>query len=218
MFGMAMMAVLMGVGFTSCSKDDNPNGSEKNLVKMVGSAGGTVGETWTFTYDDQGRVTSAILYSEFGLDAQFLWSDDAIVVSNDYSQPNTLSLNNGLVQSGSNGDTFTYNSSNRMTKWNHRTIMWDSDKVVSIGSDSFSYGTSCKKGYFPLIPYFIDDVDESMLLFTANPEIAGLETKQLPTAIYGMPTTYEFDKEGYISKISLNIADGVSLVYTLSWE
>lgn len=45
MVGTAMMAVFMGIGFTSCSKDDNPNGSEKNLVKMVGSAGGIVGKT-----------------------------------------------------------------------------------------------------------------------------------------------------------------------------
>ena len=81
-----------------------------------------------------------------------------------------------------------------------------------------TYGTSCKKGYFPLFAYCMDDVDRSMLLFTANPEIAGMKTNQLPTAFYGNHTTYEFNKEGYISKISLNRADGVSLVYTLTWE
>ncbi len=212
MFGMAMFAIVMGVSLASCSKDDNPS-NEKKLVKMVN----TVGETFTFSYDSEGRVTSATLDSEFGLEAQFVWSDDAIMVNNDWKNY-TLSLNNGLVQSGSHGDTFTYNSSNRMTKWNNTTIMWDGDKVVSIGSDSFSYGTSCKKGYFPLIPYFIDDVDNSMLLFMANPDVAGMRTKQLPTAIYGIPTTYEFNKDGYISKISFNRADGVSIVYTLTWE
>ena len=214
---MAMFAIVMGVSLASCSKDDNPNGSEKNLVKMVASTGGTVVQTWIFTYDDQGRVTNADLDSEYGIDAHFVWSDDAIMVNNSWKNY-TLSLNNGLVTSGTNGDTFTYNSSNRITKWNNDTIMWDGDKVVSIGSDTFSYGTSCKKGYFPLFAYFMDDVDRSMLLFTANPEIAGMKTNQLPTAIYGIPTTYEFNKEGYISKISLNRADGVSLVYTLTWE
>ena len=94
----------------------------------------TVGETFTFSYDSEGRVTSATLDSEFGLEAQFVWSDDAIMVNNDWKNY-TLSLNNSLVQSGSHGDTFTYNSSNRMTKWNNTTIMWDGDKVVSIGSD-----------------------------------------------------------------------------------
>lgn len=216
MIGMAMMAVLMGVGFASCSKDDNPNGSEKNLVKMISSTGGTVGETWTFTYDDQGRVTNADLDSEYGIDAQFVWSDDAIMVNNNW-QNYTLSLNNGLVTSGTNGDTFTYNSSNRITKWNNETIMWDGDKIVSIGNATFSYGTSCKKGYFPLFAYFIDDVDRSMLLFTANPEVAGMKTNQLPTTVYGMPVSYEFDKAGYISKIEFK-AEGRSLVYTLTWE
>ena len=57
-----------------------------------------------------------------------------------------------------------------------------------------------------------------MLLFMDNPDVAGMRTKQLPTAIYGIPTTYEFNKEGYISKISLNRADGVALVYTRTWE
>ena len=216
MFGVAMFAIVMSVSLASCSKE-NPEGSEKNLVKMISSAGGTVGETWTFSYDDQGRVTNAGIDSEYGIYAQFVWSDDAIIV-NSSSKNYTLSLNNGVVTSGTNGDTFTYNSSNRMTKWDNTTIMWDGDQIVSIGDDLFTYGTSCKKGYFPLFAYFIDDVDRSMLLFTANPEVAGLKTKQLQTKIYDIPTTYEFDKEGYISKISFNRADGVSLVYTLTWE
>ena len=208
---MAMFAIVMGLSLVSCSKEENSS-NEKKLVKIVNSA-----ETFTFTYDAEGRVTSATLDSEYGLEAQFVWSDDVIMVNNDW-QNYTLSLKKGVVRSSSHGDTFTYNTSNRMTKWNDTSILWDKNKVVAIGEVSFSYGTSCSKGYFPLIPYFIDDVDHSMLLFTANPEIAGLKTKQLPTKIYGIPTTYEFDKDGYISKISSNRADGAQLVYTLTWE
>ena len=57
---------------------------------MVSSIGGTVGETWTFAYDDQGRVTNADLDSEYGIDAQFVWSDDVIIVNN---SSNRITLN-----------------------------------------------------------------------------------------------------------------------------
>ena len=70
---------------------------------------------------------------------------------------------------------------------------------------------------YSIFAYFIDDVDRSMLLFTANPEIAGIKTNQLPTSIYGNPVEYKFDKEGYISEIEIK-ATGGSLVYTLTWK
>jgi hypothetical protein len=168
------------------------------------------------TYDDKGRVTNADLDSEFGLDATFVWSDDAVMVNSDWKNY-TLNLNNGLAQSTTDGDTFTYNSSNRLTTWSHNTILWDGDKHVSINKEIFTYGTSCKKGYFPLFAYFIDDVDRTMLLLTANPEIAGIKTNQQPTSIYGNPVEYKFDKEGYISEIEIK-ATGGSLVYTLTWK
>ena len=69
----------------------------------------------------------------------------------------------------------------------------------------------------------IDDCE----LFIAHPEIAGSLTTQLPASItetsknHGSEKaiiTYEFDKDGYISKILIKAADGSTETYTLTWQ
>ena len=58
----------------------------------------------------------------------------------------------------------------------------------------------------------------------AHPEIAGMRTNQLPnTYSYSrydeeFSLTYEYDKEGYISKIKLKDNDGNTDTYTLTWK
>ena len=96
------------------------------------------------------------------------------------------------------------------------------------GDRILTYGTSCKKGYFPFVATMIEDGCE--ILHMAHPEIAGMRTNQLPTKItwidnHGSGTgtpTYEFDKEGYISKIveKETDSDGSSDTWTctLTWE
>ena len=84
------------------------------------------------------------------------------------------------------------------------------------GSDkyTFTYGESCEKGYYPLIPYFMGYRSPTeMMLFMAHPEITGMRTKQLPTRMGGITFTYEFDKEGYISKLGVNNTEA-----TLTWK
>lgn len=214
MFGMAMVAIVMGVSLASCSKDENPenNGdfsNEKKLVKMVNSS-----ETFTFTYDSEGRLSKATLAEMWNGELmegewQLVWGDDAIKIDDC-----TLTIKNGLVQSSSKGETFAYNSSNRIIKYDSSTAIWDNDKLVSAGDFTLTYGESCKKGYFPLIPFMIGDYYQgSAILYFAHPEIAGMRTKQLPTGMNGRTLSYEFDKDGYITKIDLG-----GLGYTLTWE
>lgn len=269
--GMALFAVLMCVNFTSCSGgDDDPteepeeggvvvNG--KNLVKIVGkSANGSYSETYTFSYDNKGRLIAATEAEEEGgykeTDTfELVWGDDAIKVTEKstysgsiYTESYIFTLKNGLVQyedeeDGARG-TYTYNSSNKLIKYSNsedwtNTAIWDGDKLVSI-SDSdddatLKYGNSCKKGYFPFIATMID-TGECPLLFMAHPEIAGMRTTQLPTSITWTHTDdysgktdsetstmeYEFDKEGYISKIigKETDSDGSTdtYIYTLTWQ
>ena len=129
------------------------------------------------------------------------------------------------------GDTFSYNSSNKFAKGIYEydyvvTAIWDGDKLVSISRGeaddvTLKYGNSCQKGYFPLIATMIQDNPEFCLLFMAHPEIAGIRTSQLPTSVtitddYSTDhstITYEFDKEGYISKIKTS-----SSTHTLTWK
>ena len=235
MIGMAMIAALMTVNFVSCS-NELPGGdlsNEKKLVKM--SAGGGI---YNFEYDSKGRLTTVSSTDASGYhwnDLQFTWGDDAITVyfkdyahgDGDDSYSYTLTLKDGLVSSSSLGDTFAYNDSGRITQWNStddadRTIKWDGDKVVNIGfgdeSTTITYGTSCPKGYFAILPCLINFNNLSQQLFMAHPEIAGMLTKHLPTKIYSQSWIYEFDKDGYISKIKYQEGDKYVEYFTLTWE
>ena len=269
----ALLAVLMCANFASCSKDDdaattdgggNDEGgnqevtvSEKKLVKMVSND-----ETYTFSYDDEGRLNSATdtysyddgSYSEKSkYSYKFIWGDDAVVVKYEYERESdyiygggttgtgtyTYSLKDGLVQSYVDDDndkgTYSYNNSNRLIKaeftskgWTINAV-WDKDKLVSVKtSDKYgpytpsilTYGeTTCKKGYFPLISNIIE-LEE--VLFMAHPEIVGIRTNQLPNTYSPydeeISMTYEYDKEGYISKIKMKDEDGDSETYTLTWK
>ena len=252
---MALVAILLCVNFTSCSKDDDPTEeteeggivvSGKKLAKIVGTGSdeaGSYSEMYTFNYDSQGRVVQAVSsYEDDGYkdtrSYQFVWGDDAIKVNcaDGSGSSLTFNLNDQLVRNSDDGDSFLYNSSNRFAKGIYGsnyvvTATWDGDKIVSISRSengykedlTFKYGNSCKKGYFPLIAMTIQDNLEFCLLFMAHPEIAGMRTSQLPTSstvtedylgeTETSTITYEFDKEGYISKIKTS-----SDTYTLTWK
>lgn len=253
LIGAALLAVLMCANFASCSKDDDANTDtggedvvvgEKKLVKMVSNE-----ETYIFSYDNEGRLSSAIETDDDGdkYSYKFVWGDDAVVVkdehtggySSDYTETYTYTLKDGLVQSYVDDDndkgTYSYNSSNRFIKAEYTSkdwtinAVWDKDKLVSVKtSDKYgsypssilTYGETCKKGYFPLISNIIE-LEE--VLFMAHPEIAGMRTNQLPnTYLYEddeeFSLTYEYDKEGYISKIKLKDNDGNTDTYTLTWK
>lgn len=258
LIGAALLAVLMCANFASCSKDDdaattdgggNDEGgnqevtvSEKKLVKMVSNE-----ETYTFSYDGEGRLSSATYNDSDGdiENSKFIWGDDAVVVKYEYEDGNgdnhteTYTLKNGLVQSWSadyhNGHhtegTYYYNSSNRLIKaaFTHHlgytvNAVWDKDKLVSVDTNDtyeaiLTYGETCKKGYFPLIS---DVIGLGDVLFMAHPEIVGMRTNQLPNTYLPddeeISMTYEYDKEGYISKIKLKDNDGNTDTYTLTWK
>ncbi|MBR5484527.1 MAG: hypothetical protein IKV18_07480, partial [Alistipes sp.] len=152
----ALLAVLMCANFVSCSKDDDGANtdvgggeeggneevivSEKKLVKMVSNE-----ETYTFSYDNEGRLSSAIdtysyddgSYSEQSkYSYKFIGGDDAVMVKYEYERESdyiyggtdtdtgtdtyTYSLKDGLVQSYVDDDndkgTYSYNNSNRLIK------------------------------------------------------------------------------------------------------
>lgn len=253
----ALLAVLMCANFASCSKDDdgantdvggNDEGgnqevtvSEKKLVKMASNE-----ETYTFSYDDEGRLSSATDTDDDGdkYSYKFIWGDDAVVVKYEYEAASgytngktyteTYTLKDGLVQdwmSDNYSGTYSYNSSNRLIKaeFTHHLgytvyAVWDKDKLVSVNTNDgykaiLTYGETCKKGYFPLIS---DVIGLGDVLFMAHPEIAGMRTNQLPNTYSPydeeISMTYEYDKEGYISKIKMKNEDGDSDTYTLTWK
>ena len=217
--------------------------SEKKLVKVVGKLGSD-SETYEFSYDDKGRVTKSTETSNYDVnhykgEYQFIWGDDAITAnikssSNDseYTNNYTLTLKNGLVQNCDTDETLTYNSSGRIASRKYynftSSFLWDSDKLVSTiykehEKRTYTYGESCKKGYCPLFIFKMEI--NCNLLYVANPELIGAKTTQLPTSITysnsGKDDTtalkYDFDKEGYISKITAK-RDDETYTYTLTWK
>ena len=215
--------------------------SGKKLVKMVAES-----EDWkesrTFSYDDNGRLIKAIEIDEYEYGSsnhtyQFIWGDDVVKVNCEDGYSYTFTLTNGLIQSCDDGTIFTYNKSNRLIKWEEpgyksaetTTAIWDGDKLMSMtnsdGDDyTFTYEKSCKKGYFPFLGSMI--YDEFGGLFYVHPELVGARSTQLPateTCRYGNEIetetfTYEFDNEGYISKIIIKLTDGSIETCTITWQ
>lgn len=239
--GMALFAVLMCVNIASCgSSDDDPiveteeGGvvvSGKKITKIVSESEGWK-ETRTFAYDDKGRLIKSTETDEHHNEKstrtyQFTWGDDAVKCSGDNNY--TFTLKNGLVQRDE-WHTYSYNASNRLVKvetsYSSTTAIWDGDKLMSISNDdednTFTYGQTCNKGFFPFAANMIDDCE----LFVVHPEIAGSRTTQLPaskTEIYGynqktITFSYEFDKEGYIAKIICKGSDGSTETVSIIWQ
>lgn len=265
MFGMAAIAVLMGVGFASCTKE-NPDGNnktgEKRLTKMVsvGEWGNEIG--YIFTYNNDGKLNKAQYKDEWWSSAngvvtetytfEYAWNGDIINITGYNSV--ALKLENGLIKSSKdsrdlNTCTYTY-LSDRVSKIEEEDVSvtettWNGDKltksVTRLGGSTdeyksktiHSYEGICQKGYCPLIPIMIEDSSAEGLLYVAHPELIGTQTTQLPASytsfyVHGSTSannvTYEFDKDGYISKINISTHfangeyDDYSETYVLTWE
>ena len=196
--GMVLMAIIMGVNFTSCKPNDKEEEPTKKLVKFCHGNRETI-----LKYDDQGHF---IEYSEvMGLDSVFhtytysyVWKENAIEITLSMDgvamEKSTLDLENGLASGISDNplvytSSFKYNSANRLIESENfmgaQSIEWNDDKLtatcsnslVNTKNESFTYEKNyTTKGYNPLIPYTISSTE---MLFVAHPELAGLATQKL---------------------------------------
>ena len=161
----------------------------------------------------------------------------------------TLYIKNGLVEKIDNYETLFYNGSKKLISYkkvrsdlsNTLSCFWEKDKLSSYDrryrSDidtqsktvTFDYdGISCPKGCFHPIFLTLSDIDDSgwveatqeeMFVF-AHPELFGIKTTLLPaTSNDGYYYQYEFDRNGYVSKIIVIHEEfGYDKTYTLTWE
>ena len=222
MVGMALIAILMGVGFASCNKDNHSGGengvvdNDKKLTKLSLN-----GDTYiSFIYDDEGRLVEAkeVDGADYSFTETFTWGDNAVKISSkelyngeEYNSSYTLPLANGLVQShqfNSTQYTTTYSQSNRLVEWgkdrDKTSIIWDADKLVSATNDYYghiydytlTYEKSCKKGYFPLLGYLIG-IGHGSYLYYAHPELLGLRTTQLSASVTTVSDSRPTEKVTY---------------------
>ena len=177
-------------------------------------------------------------------DYSIVWGDDAIMVNCQkwdfgemYGSYTTMyNLENGLIIAENDNECiYSYNSTNRLIKIEEESwtanALWDGDKLMSHTSGDeyynynyvFSYGKSCN-GYAPHIALLVYD---NYCLFMAHPELIGVRTKQMPTSYEfwqtdaGKSTTtfaYEFDSDGYVTKIVEQDEDDSSVTYCVTWE
>ena len=200
---MALISILMGVNFTSCSKIDDEKAVEKKLLRFTTQNLSTK-TTMTFRYDENGHLESAQQQIDDGSNTnfsvyKFTWNANSIDVtvtkSADWIENTTITLENGLAKEQSEDylfgekHTYTYDSSNRLVEtyrtYYEMSMEWEDDKLTYMQNSNFMLGSkqrfeyessSLAKGYCPLIPHRIG----SGILFVAHPELGGMRTCQAP--------------------------------------
>lgn len=195
------------------------------------SANGVVTETYTFEYAWNGDVinitgsNSVVLKQENGLIISSKDSRNLATRSYTYSADRLSKIeeeDGSVTETTWNGDKLTKST----TRLEGRTDEYKSNTI-------HSYEEICEKGYCPLIPIMIEEKSAEGLLYVAHPELIGTQTTQLPASytnyyVHGSTSTndvtYEFDKDGYISKINISTHfangeyDDYSGKYVLTWE
>lgn len=237
-------SIVLSFCFCGCSSDDDENtnssSNEKKLVKIVNE-----GTTTIFNYDNQGRLRT-VKRSGDGLineNYSYVWSDnnESVKVLDNSGEDFELRIVDGLVISGysySSNQTliFTYDNS-RLSSYDFGSdykgsITWGkngiSEATILEGEIIYS-GKSCK-GYNP---YMVYQVSTSPIedLAVAQPRLFGLHVNQLPEKIKGdendeVSFSYEFDKEGYLVKLTAtyhgnynkDYNDGESEIYEYTWK
>ena len=220
MFGMALTAIVLGVSLASCSKDENTDSgdksSEKKLMKIVtvDESGNEIG--LRFNYDNNGKLNKVQFNNaEDGPNLRtykFSWDGNVINFKKPESQDTfKFTIDNQFIRSYEDGSI-------------SHSYLYFADRLDKIDKGTDSFG---KPAYISTIwneDKLVDTNDASeMGLYVAHPELIGVRTSQLPTTITTTDKwgdseseniSYEFDKDGYISKILWE--DDYSL--NLIWE
>lgn len=226
---MVLMAIIMGVNFTSC-KPDKETPKKKLAMFSCYEKFKT-----TFKYDEQGHLIECIDYNILSGSTDiytYFWNENSIFFTLNLNNPVkinfTLELENGLVSKYIGkplffNNFFKYNSYGKLIecqdlmgtislKWNDDKLITNNykDSVVTTGIDTYSYDKNyTTEGYNPILSYFIT----REFLYVAHPEIAGLATQKLYNneTCYSKTSDsedtnsykyeYEFDEDGYVNKV-----------------
>ena len=226
-FEMALVTICMCVNFTACSSGDDADSGgfagERKLVKMVMGDGDDT-DVVAFNYDNQGRLVE--------IDGEtYIWGNNTIQAGG-----TIYTIENGLIQQRESKSYYDDENSIRIYTYDNAgrcndNMVWDGDRLALgyLGDYKYKYnytGVTCKKGFLPI--WHMAFVEDPLLV--VHPELIGAYTRQLPTsATYtnfinpsqeggAITYEYEFDSEGYISKIIEKSDRGYTYSYTLTWK
>ena len=111
LIGMALLAVVMSVNFTSCSDDDEPvkndDGvitNQKQLVKLKMTDEDGESVITEYSYDSKGKLLSANrIESNYSREYNITWGANKVIESTD-EDAITYTLENGLITHTSDSD------------------------------------------------------------------------------------------------------------------
>lgn len=152
---LALVAILLCVNFTSCSKDDGPTEESpqyelvtagKKLAKIEYTLSDPTNdfiEIWDFTYDSEGKLIKATFTDSYNnkTKTRYTWNNNLINVQEmkdyngdliqDTKDTYTYNLKNGLVQDWYN---IKYNETGRPKEIMGSTIVWNKDELIGIST------------------------------------------------------------------------------------
>lgn len=236
LLGMALLALIMPVGFVACSSsdDDSNGGSGSKSKKLVQIASNVEGKenVYVFSYGSNGKLKS---YNDGDETYTFNWSNDIVTITDTDGKTETCYLLNNLIRNSTVYKTkFTYYDNNKLKEVraqmsdysNYYTISlkWDGDKICG-----YSYSGKTCKGFNPVI--FDSDIFYGNEWLIACPELIGAKSNQLPDSFkYSndeeAKITYTFDSEGYVTEFTFQLyKNGVPSTsqydtwkYKLTWK
>lgn len=237
-FGVCLLASLLCVNFSACGGEDTPepenpgnnpsnptvgpgNGvssNEKRLVKMEFiEDDGT--EIFSFEYDEQGRVITAIEEEDdsygFSINiSRLTWKGNTLIYNEDGDDDNIVfTLKNGRIVSDrydyedeDNSTKYEYDNDKRLVKIVHEeattTFSWTYGKIAKWSKNYNSpydedyykeiiYSNQTCKGFFPEFGSLAED---DYIFNMAQPELFGIRSSYLPTTII------EKDSDGRVWK------------------
>jgi hypothetical protein len=219
--GMAISAVLLSVGLSACSSDDDGDDVEEPVIDEPGVATnvkkltclkyyvcseyfgmeGNESTTYNMKYDAAGKLSSVagtdIRHNEsYPWNSTYTWSNDIIYFDGPYGKK-ILNLANGLIVE-SQYETYVYDSNNKIKSmkgdgdWQ---FVWDGEKLVKVNTAglyaTITYSGKTCNGQCVVWFEGLDMSDFDELTY-AHPELFGLRTSELPTKIE-VETKNEYD-------------------------
>ncbi len=206
LIGMALIAIVMSVNFTSCSSDDD---EENNIVsgKLLRSITRKRNDNYQFNYNEKEQfnynekkqLISATTYDD---KITVKWSDSDIIVETTSphfeEEPEDFIIKNGVITStisDNKTNTLSYDSNKHLIKlsgYMNCSWIWENGNISKFSHDNGETISSYTCTYYTdkenkhstidinaLRLYYISGIGEGELLLMAHPNLLGTTNKNL---------------------------------------
>lgn len=245
LLGMALLALIMSVGFVACSSsdDDDNNGggsitSGKKLMSINYDA-----ETINFVYGEDGKLDQTTYidkYNErYSGSINYSWNGNTITATkkeNGRTNSYTIKLQDGKISSTNAIDgyveaiTYSGNYIKEIEGYFSDKYTWENGNITKIDDNiNITYYTDKVNKHSSIIDVSVLNLDHASFdlndLIMAHPNLVGTSNQNLIKSVTYTDTShdgtanysYELDKDGYPTKITETDGSDTT-VYTLTWK